>query len=647
MKTRTIFILSLIAIITLAAGSAYGAYSGGTGEPNNPYQIANKDDLLYLGANTGDYGKSFIMTADIDMEGQVFTMAIIAADTISGSGFQGTSFTGTFDGSGHKITHFAINGGSNWFLGLFGYVHCGTVKNLGVENCAVNGASWVGGLMGYEEYGIISNCYSTGVVSGDSLVGGLVGRNAGSMSNCYSTGAVSGSSAEVGGLVGENVSSISNCYSTGAVSGSYDVGGLVGYNWGGSISNCYSTGAVSGTSSPVGGLVGYKTPSGSVDSSFWDTQTSGQTTSAGGTGKTTALMKTKGTFTDVGWDFLTIWNIVEGQTYPFFKRAGYGGGAGTSGDPYRIARTEDLLSLAANVTDYNKCFILTADIDTQGRVFTTAIIAADTVGGMGFDGTYFTGTFDGNGHKITNFTINGLGNNYIGLFGAISSSGLVKDLGLENCAVSGSNRVAVLVGGNSGNISNCYSTGAVSGSSLVGGLIGYKEYGTISNCYSTGAVSGDGFVGGLVGYNSGGNISDCYSIGAVSGTFDVGGLVGINYSSISNCYLTGAVSGDDEVGGLMGRNTGGSVNNSFWDTQTSGQTTSAGGTGKTTAQMKTLSTFTSSGWDFVDMWGIGNGQTYPYLKLLGINPADINYSGTVDFVDFAILAENWLEGTEP
>jgi hypothetical protein len=114
--------------------------------------------------------------------------------------------------------------------------------------------------------------------------------------------------------------------------------------------------------------------------------------------------------------------------------------------------------------------------------------------------------------------------------------------------------------------------------------------------------------------------------------------------TISDCYSTGAVSGTLHVGGLVGNN-GGNINSSFWDSETSGQTISAGGTGKTTVEMKTFSTFTLAGWDFVDAWGIGNGQTYPYLKPFnGINPADINYSGTVDMRDFAILAANWLNG---
>jgi hypothetical protein len=87
---------------------------------------------------------------------------------------------------------------------------------------------------------------------------------------------------------------------------------------------------------------------------------------------------------------------------------------------------------------------------------------------------------------------------------------------------------------------------------------------------------------------------------------------------------------------------GGSVFSSFWDTQISGQPTSAGGTGKTTAEMKTLLTFTSAGWDFVDTWNIGKNQTCPFLRKYSIS--DLNYDDIVNFVDFALFAENWLAG---
>jgi hypothetical protein len=370
-KTSTTFILFLTAILTLAAGSAFGAYSGGSGEPNNPYQIADANDLLALAADTNDYGKCFILTADVNMQGQEFTTAIIAPDTSSSSGFQGTVFTGVFDGNGHKVIRFTINGdGNNSYLGLFGQVNSGgSVKNLGLENFAVSGYIGVGGLVGYNG-GSISNCYSTGAASGNYYVGGLVGvSGGGSISNCYSTGAVSGGSSghEVGGLVGCNFyGSISNCYSTGAVNGSSMVGGLVGFN-GGSISNCYSTGSVSGTrdvggiaggnngsisdccstgditgssvSISIGGLVGFNGGSisncysmGSVNGSSYvgglvggnDGSISGSyfldiagPNNGFGTPLTDGQMKQQSSF--VGWDFNDVWHICEVINYPKLK----------------------------------------------------------------------------------------------------------------------------------------------------------------------------------------------------------------------------------------------------------------------------------------------------------------------------------------
>ncbi|MGD0572346.1 MAG: GLUG motif-containing protein [Sedimentisphaerales bacterium] len=287
---RVIFVLLVIAIVT----SAQAKYSGGTGDPNNPYQIATKADLLALAADINDYSKCFILTADIDMEGQAFTMAIIAANTTSGNNFQGSFFNGTFDGNDHKITDFTINGGNNnCFLGLFGIIYSGgLIKNLGLENFSVSGLSgsyYVGGLVGYND-GSISNCHSTGSVSGTSYVGGLVGFSVyGSISNCYSTGAVSGSF------------------------GSYYVGGLVGYNTLGNISNCYSTGLVSG-SSDVGGLVGKKS-SGTISSSYF-LITSGSNNGYG-TPLTDTQMKQQGSF--AGWDFSDVWHICETANYPKLK----------------------------------------------------------------------------------------------------------------------------------------------------------------------------------------------------------------------------------------------------------------------------------------------------------------------------------------
>jgi hypothetical protein len=217
--------------------------------------------------------------------------------------------------------------------------------------------------------------------------------------------------------------------------------------------------------------------------------------------------------------------------------------------------------------------------------------------------------------------------------------GLVGDnLGIvSNCystgSVEGYYHVGGLVGDNLGIVSNCYSTGSVNGTVDVGGLVGDNYRGEVSNCYSTGSVKGKEYVGGLIGHNNG-TVSNCYSTGSVNGEAWIGGLVGVNYynGTVSNCYSTGFVNGAYSVGGLIGWN-GGTVSNSFWDIQTSGLTISAGGTGKTTEQMKNVRTYTDviwskgldSPWDFVgnpyddkgneDIWdikpNINNG--YPYL----------------------------------
>jgi hypothetical protein len=110
----------------------------------------------------------------------------------------------------------------------------------------------------------------------------------------------------------------------------------------------------------------------------------------------------------------------------------------------------------------------------------------------------------------------------------------------------------------------------------------------------------------------------------VTGHSDVGGLVGYNdYGNVSNSYSTGNVTGDLHVGGLVGQNLG-YVHNSFWDMQTSGQTTSSGGTGKNTTEMKSLATFSGAGWNIIEVapgstnttyiWNIVNVVTYPFLS---------------------------------
>jgi len=322
----------------------------------------------------------------------------------------------------------------------------------------------------------------------------------------------------------------------------------------------------------------------------------------------------------------------------------YGGGTGMIDDPYLISTAEQLNSIGLNPGDWHKHFKLINDIDMSSYGNSSFNIIGQNLSKP------FSGTFDGNNCNIHNFSYYCAEANFVGLFGCVNgSNAAVKDLSLiaPRIYVQKGFCIGSLVGSlGEGTISSCCaSRGSVSGGSFVGGLVGWNYDGTIINCYSTNDVLGGCGVGGLVGKDYA-TISNCYSTGKVDGNDCVGGLSGFNSGApgeaISGCYSTGSVSGNGRVSGLVAYNSAGAIVNSFWDVNTSGQTTSANGVGKTTAEMKTMSTFTEAGWDFVEVWGIGENQTYPYLRFA---PAgDFNYDKKVDLFDLAIFADNWLSG---
>jgi len=653
MKTYSVLVL---AVIGLFIGSAANAkYSGGTGEPNDPYRITTPEDLNDIGNHQDDWDKYFILVNDVNIAQYTGTQFNIIGNST-------TKFTGVFDGNGHKIWNFTWSSTGRNGIGLFGYVgEGGQIKNLGMENVNIDS-----GAEGY--------------------IGALVGLNAGTISACYSTGNIRGR-IKVGGLVGLNVwdvATITDCYSTANILCQWQweyCGGLVGGN-SGTIINCYSTGMVSAElGGRVGGLDGGSCV---VVNSFWNIETSGQSTSGGGKGKTTTEMKMASTY--YGWGGCGnegVWTIDEGNDYPRLAWEGRLGqpmpkqqlsdsvsGSGIETDPYLISTAEQLNLIGLFPCEWDKHFELVNDVNLSsytGRQFN--IIGV------------FNGVFDGKNHKIWNFTLNYTGCGCrLGLFGLVG--GLIKNLGLENVdvnALNDSSYVGALVGYNIlGTIRNCYASGRVAGTGIVGGLVGHHQgwmegcysegtvlgvvyvgglvganYGEISLCCSLGSVSGEDGVGGLVGDNDSGgggysaSITNCYSTVSVRGNGEaVGGLVGWNSGPISNSYSTGLVSGDqyvEYVGGLVGRNDyWGATISSFWDVNTSDWATSAGGTPKTTVEMKTQSTFTDAGWDFVEIWGIGENQTYPFLRT---EPAgDSNHDKKVNLEDLAILASHWLEG---
>lgn len=580
-------------------------YSGGSGTAEDPYLISTPEDLNAVGAEPNDWGKHFKLMADIDLSAYTGTEFNII-------GNESNAFRGVFDGNNHTISNFTYDSSEVNCVGLFGYIHHdGEVKKLGLidPNVESGTGNYTGALVGLVDHGSIKRCYvENGSVSGTSCVGGLVGKKydrEGNISNCYSTASVTGDD-KVGGLVGTNEGGvISNCYSKGDVTGTSLVGGLVGENYSmgayiladGTISNCYSAGSVSGDSH-VGGLLGKNSVtasgrnSGTVIVSYWDVNSSGEPNSAGGSGKTTAQMKSAETF--VGWGCDSVWTIDEGNNYPrlawenkpgeLITNPSYWAGSGTEEDPYLVYTANELNMIGLIVCEWDKQFKLMADIDLSGFTETN-------FNTIGHQGSPFTGVFDGNGHTISNFTYScgDIAEIKIGLFKQVDGPNAeIKNVIMidPNVNADAGDAVGSLVGYlRSGVITDCYVEGGSVRGDFAGGLVGYSSfYGTISNCHSSCDVSGNRSIGGLAGMiGTFDEISNCSSSGVISGDSHAGGLIGeLLNGTVNNCYSSGSVSGWSYIGGLMGTSTYGVVTDSYSTASVSGTGGYVGGlAGKT------------------------------------------------------------------
>lgn len=289
----------------------------------------------------------------------------------------------------------------------------------------------------------------------------------------------------------------------------------------------------------------------------------------------------------------------------------FAGGIGTDVDPFQVTTVEHLTA----VGDYpDSQFILNNNLDLDVPPWNQSPGWVP----IGTPVNPFTGVFNGNCRLINGLTIDRPTETHIGLFGCVEEGGTVNNILLLDVEVNGLDAVGALVGQNNG--------------------------GAVLQCAATGVVTGDGSlaggVGGLVGDNlfniSDGVISDSYAAVSVVASGDyVGGLAGTNSGTIVNCYATGnvAVGGASvAVGGLVGESTG-AVIDSYWNSETSGQGSSGGGSALTSSEMRLNASF--SGWDFVYTWGGEMGDNdFPWLQCLGQVLFDLNYAagpnGSVD-----------------
>ena len=428
---------------------------------------------------------------------------------------------------------------------------------------------------------------------------GLFSTISGSISNLNieNINIISGEcSYHLGGLCGANYGIITNCNVAGSVTStdwSRNLGGLCGINRNGTIVNCYFTGVVTGgySSEQLGGLCGYN--SGTITNCHVTSEVTGG--------------------------------------YCSWQVGGLCGnnGGGTITNCYAISDVTagNISSELGGLCGSNELFNdYTGELGSINNCYSCGVVTSE-------EGSSYIGGLCGvNGSTITNCysTTEVTGDNleYLGGLCGYNNSSITKCYAAGDViSMIDSNYLGGLCGYNGGDINDCYATGAVIGYEsclYLGGLCGRNDAGEITNCYATGVVEGilySGYLGGLCGRNiSGSTISNCYSIGQVVGfgTY-YGGLCGRNTATISNC---------------------------FWDTQTSGDKYSSGGTGKTTAQMQTGSTFTDApaSWDFADTWWINDGRDYP--KLAWQPFGDLDGDNWVNMYDFAVMLMSWqaIEG---
>jgi hypothetical protein len=619
-------ILLTAAVLTVFTGYA-SAFAGGSGTQADPYEIANCVQLQEIqNGTTGSLSDHYELVSDIDCsatENWNNGKGFVPVGTDSSIGQVSAPFTGVVNGKNHSIFRTYIDRDNANRIGLFGYISSGAViQNLDISGANVSGQYNVGGLVGYSEDSTISGIRVSGTIRGLDNIAGIIGRNKATISDSSSAGTILGNS-KLGGIVGSNSGSIFNTFSTAEISGSSKLGAVVGQNSGGQISGSYWDTESSTASAGIG------------------SDDNGQTV----TPLTTSEMQGLSASENMDFDWANDWRIREND-YPVpVQINGFSGGSGTQTDPYRIETCEQLQDMNQDLDAY---YELVSDIECRGT--------ENWNNGKGFnpigDSTdTFTGSFSGNNQSVYQLTISRGGSNYIAPFGFLGSAGEVREVEFEKLNVTGNtyvsgavafnegdiafvstggevsgsgNRIGGIAGENNGaSVTSSLSSADISGNNRVGGITGnIRIGGTVSRSFAFGTVSGSRFVGGVSGVisGSGSTVSDSYSVADVTGNEDVGAIAGYNAVDLLTSFGAGKVSGTTNVGGAVGTDSGGTVTETYWDTVSTGQSSSDGGTPLTTSEMQGSSAETNMNLDFQSTWetvtgsGSLSGPGYPILR---------------------------------
>lgn len=571
------------------------------GEQLKGIQAAGKDALGYNYALMGDINASGVK----DYE---------AIGTGSTSGF-----TGTFDGRGNRIIGLNVNSDQG-NAGIFDTVgEGGTVKDVNIYSGNFTGASAAGAVAGvnkgriegvvtfgntvtsdgnaggiagmnegkgnFDEDGLLtgSGVYdveSTGsVIAGSNTVaGGLVGTNEGSLGNSYSDSAVTvttgiTTSSGLGGVVGSNTGDVqfvdSLGVTNGGATGSSNVGGIIGINEGKMYSG-YNESIVSGKDN-VGGIIGTNAQGEKVENVVNATSVDGENNVGGLVGSNSGSVTNGRNNGEInGHDYVgglvgsnasadsVLTNLVNDSSASITGENFVGGIAGTNAGKITAANQETLVN-RGDITGQNYVGgVAGENIGTIEYVKNdvTLHVADENKEAQFFGGVAgINGSDDGTQGTITNATNRGdvIAENadYVGgIVGWNTANGVLTGMGNSN-------------------------EGRVEGNTYVGGVAGLNNAAITGTAEEMVGITNSGVViahgggaGGIFGVNAGKiEYAHISNTGIVSGTDSkdsatagTGGLIGVNngdiiHSSLTN-ELSGQVMGTQNVGGLIGINTG-------------------------------------------------------------------------------------------
>ena len=583
-----------------SAGDVFPLYEGDEGTEARPYQIKTVEDMRLLASSTDydtDYnGKYFTLTADLDFGGGT-------AHNYTPVGNAKYSFRGTFDGQGHTLSGIVIDKPSS-NNGVFGRMG-GLVKNLVLANTT-----------------IVANVAGTPTERTPiaTYTGGIVGVG-GSIENCHVMESVTITVADnyitdIGGIVGSTGTNVLGCTSAATIvstfAGSRNIGGIAGHVKDAKLRHCINLGPVTSDSEWAGSVVGYSeanSSSGWQATEFEHCYYAGRSVIGGMEGaeidnvwraeeRTTKpsafLSKVSEYKSFASMPAITVYKnclLYNGIYYyhnpntplnGHFPR--YEGDEGTAEKPYQIKTLVDLKGLQRDVNSNHidftgKHFALKNDLDFEGYAVngTEKWWKQTNYTPIGWQEAYpFVATFDGEGHSIKGIVIqkdekNVEGNRYLGVFGRLGATGVIKNLTVADSYLCMEGNSGPVVGAVSGTVENCHSLADMvlkgrydyQNCGFIGGIAGFVQSGgKVTGCTNQAALPEGRYMGGIVAFMyPGAFVSDCLNLGKLPTPDDednyYGGVVGrasVNGDfSLTNCYYAG----ECNVGGVNNEDTDG------------------------------------------------------------------------------------------